>query len=721
MQKSMQSVRANIVRELREMPLCLMLCLAAATAYHLPSSTPRVGVVTMQQQVAPGQEVLLAGHDLTQTFDGQRFPFKNIDVLLPRGAKQGLVGVNGAGKSSLLRVLAEEDAPESGNLEKSRGVRVAYVEQDPSLPAGSTAADFVYLADAPAMVALREFNAAVEASSSATDDDEALAARLAKASSTMDAAGAWDLETEMKRLCTVLSVGHLLERPADSLSGGERKRIAIAAALLQEPDVLLLDEPTNHLDIDAIRWLEAEIRSRRSLCVLVVTHDRAFLSEACDEILELHATALYRHKGDYGSFLRAKEERLHAEANAEAADRNKLRAELRWVQRQPKARSTKSKARLDAYDQLASRVASTARPLGQVRIEAGMQRLGTAVLTCDALTVEVGGRTLFRDFSCEFARGARVGIVGPNGAGKSTFLKALMQQLPLAGGSVSCGETVVFGHYQQEGLKLPPGARVLALVQEAVSRSPSGGQDAARDESAASALLRRFLFPSDRWYTAVERLSGGERRRLQLLSVLALQPNVLLLDEPTNDLDLQTLAVLEDFATSFEGVVICVSHDRYFLDKVCDRLVVLPRADDPKAEVLSWSGSFSEYLTWRDETEAMRIAAANAPPPPPPPPPPSAAAADATAAADVAEEKPAGGSSKSGKALSAFETRELARLEAEVEELSEEQDAIQRRINKFDPKKNGYSDLEEWNAELEALAPKMEKAEERWLELAERA
>ena len=478
----------------------MTLCLAAATAYHLPSSTPRVGVVTMQQQVAPGQEVLLAGHDLTQTFDGQRFPFKNIDVLLPRGAKQGLVGVNGAGKSSLLRVLAEEDAPESGNLEKSRGVRVAYVEQDPSLPAGSTAADFVYLADAPAMVALREFNAAVEASSSATDDDEALAARLAKASSTMDAAGAWDLETEMKRLCTVLSVGHLLERPADSLSGGERKRIAIAAALLQEPDVLLLDEPTNHLDIDAIRWLEAEIRSRRSLCVLVVTHDRAFLSEACDEILELHATALYRHKGDYGSFLRAKEERLHAEANAEAADRNKLRAELRWVQRQPKARSTKSKARLDAYDQLASRVASTAKPLGQVTIEAGMQRLGTAVLTCDALTVEVGGRTLFRDFSCEFARGARVGIVGPNGAGKSTFLKALMQQLPLAGGSVSCGETVVFGHYQQEGLKLPPGARVLALVQEAVARSPSGGQDAARDESAASALLRRFLFPPERWY-----------------------------------------------------------------------------------------------------------------------------------------------------------------------------------------------------------------------------
>ena len=670
----------------------------------------------MQQQVAPGQEVLLAGHDLTQTFDGQRYPFKNIDVLLPRGAKQGLVGVNGAGKSSLLRVLAEQDAPESGTLEKSRGVRVAYVEQDPSLPEGSTAADFVYLADAPAMVALREFNAAVEASSTG-GDDEAIATRLAKASSTMDAAGAWDLETEMKRLCTVLSVGHLLERKADSLSGGERKRIAIAAALLQEPDVLLLDEPTNHLDIDAIRWLEAEIRSRRSMCVLVVTHDRAFLSEACDEILELHATALYRHRGDYGSFLKAKEERLQAEANAEAADRNKLRSELRWVQRQPKARSTKSKARLDAYEELASRVASTAKPLGQVKIEAGMQRLGSAVLTCDAVTVEVGGRTLFRDFSCEFSRGARVGVVGPNGAGKSTFIKTLMQQLPLASGSIECGSTVVFGHYEQEGLQLPPGARVLTLVQEAVSRSPTGGQDAARDESVASGLLRRFLFPSERWYTPIERLSGGERRRLQLLSVLALQPNVLLLDEPTNDLDLQTLAVLEDFALSFEGVIVCVSHDRYFLDKVCDRLVVLPRADDPKAEVLSWSGSFSEYLTWRDETEAMRIAAANAAAAPPPSP----AAVAATEDAAETSSGGSGSSSKSGKALSAFETRELERLEAEVERLTEEQDAIQRRINKFDPKKNGYSDLEDWNAELEALAPKMEKAEERWLELAERA
>ena len=269
---------------------------------------------------------------------------------------------------------------------------------------------------------------------------------------------------------------------------------------------------------------------------------------------------------------------------------------------------------------------------------------------------------------------------------------------------------VVFGYYEQDGLRLPEGARVVDLVQEAVSDGPEGGQDKAADERAASALLRRFLFPRERWYARVEKLSGGERRRLQMLQVLARQPNVLFLDEPTNDLDLQTLAALEDFASTFEGVLLCVSHDRYFLDKVCDRLFILPEPG-AASEILSWSGSFSEYLVWRDETEARKAAPPAAAPPPAAPPP--------AAAAEAAEG--AGAAAKKGKPLSAFETRSLERLEGEVEAKSEAVSALEKRIAKFDPGKNGYTDLNEWNLELEKLRADLEATEEKWLELAERA
>jgi ATP-binding cassette subfamily F protein uup len=387
------------------------------------------------------------------------------------------------------------------------------------------------------------------------------------------------------------------------------------------------------------------------------------------------------------------------------------------VRRQPKARSTKSKARLEAYDALASRVSRVDKPLGSVSLKGEkMQRLGSSVLTCEGITVEVGGRPLLRDFSCELVRGARIGIVGPNGAGKSTLLKALQQQLPLAAGSISCGETVVFGHYEQDGLLPSPDQRVLDIVQEAVSEAPGGGEDAAADERAASALMTRFLFPRSRWYARAEKLSGGERRRLQMLQVLARQPNVLLLDEPTNDLDLQTLAALEDFAEGFEGVLLCVSHDRYFLDRVCDQLFILPEpseAEEGGAAVLAWTGRFSDYLEWRDETAARKAASAQAAPAAPPlpaasvPPPPAAA-------------EPSG-DSKRGKPLSAFEARSLERLEAELEARAEAQREMQARIAGFDPVKHGYTELAEWNTQLDVLCTELEQTEEKWLELAERA
>jgi ATP-binding cassette subfamily F protein uup len=661
------------------------------------------------QQSSDVTDAVLTGNGLTQTFDGATFQFAGIDMVLPRGTKSGLVGVNGAGKSSLLKVLAGTEQPESGSVSLASGLRMAYVEQDPALPAGASAAEFVFMSDTPAVRALRTYNAAVNAADADTSGEA-----LAAASSAMDAAGAWELEGQMVRLCTSLRVGHLLDRPAESLSGGERKRVALAAALLAQPDLLLLDEPTNHLDIDAIRWLERELTSRRQLTLLVVTHDRAFLSAACDEILELDRAALHCHSRcrTYDDFLEKKQARLEAAAQQEAADRNLLRKELAWVRKQPKARESKSKVRAAAYEELAAKVskAKAGASTDGVQLQAEMTRLGTAVLTLVGASVDVGGRRLFSDLSCEMRRGDRIGIVGPNGAGKSSLLRAITQELPLASGELKQGETVVTGYYAQEGLVAKPDERVRAVVQEAVASGPGGGVSGAADEAKAFALLRQFLFPPARWNERVERLSGGERRRLQLLQVLAMQPNILLLDEPTNDLDLQTLQVLEEFLLGFAGVVLTVSHDRYFVDSVCKRLLVLP--EDSGGEVLSWGGSFSEYLRWRDETEEKGGVK---------PQPPSTPSKGNRGGAGNGGDRPHTSDSKASKPLSAFEERQLEKLEEEVEALTAQRRNLEKQVSGFDPSRDGYSDLQDWNDALEALGPKLEEAEEKWLALAERA
>ena len=350
----------------------------------------------------------------------------------------------------------------------------------------------------------------------------------------MDATDGWAIESEMRRLCDSLGVEHLLERKAESLSGGERKRVALAAALLQSPELLLLDEPTNHLDIDAIQWLEGELSSR-DLTALIVTHDRAFLSAACQEVLELDRSDVFRHRGTYEDFLQAKQERLEVEGQQAQAQRNKLRAELQWVRRQPKARSTKSKSRLDAFESLGKKLQKAGNKLeaakGKLTIEAGTQRLGTAVVRFVGASVDApNGKPVLRDFTYDFNSRDRVGVVGPNGAGKSTLLRALQANLPLVGGEVSTGETVVFGHYEQTCQLPPDGMRVLELVQEAVAMAPEGGSSGEKDERMARTLLSQFLFPQSRWGERIGQLSGGERRRLQLLTVLAKQPNFLLLD-----------------------------------------------------------------------------------------------------------------------------------------------------------------------------------------------
>jgi ATP-binding cassette subfamily F protein uup len=483
--------------------------------------------------VDPGGAILVQGTGLTHTYDGQRYLFENVNVALARGAKLALVGTNGAGKSSLMRMLGKLENPESGSVEMSKNVQVAYVEQEPSLPPGALAEEFLFSSSAPAVAALREYRAAAAEAAASTDDENAVK-RLGQATSKMDATDGWAIESEMRRLCDSLGVEHLLERKAESLSGGERKRVALAAALLQSPELLLLDEPTNHLDIDAIQWLEGELSSR-DLTALIVTHDRAFLSAACQEVLELDRSDVFRHRGTYEDFLQAKQERLEVEGQQAQAQRNKLRAELQWVRRQPKARSTKSKSRLDAFESLSKKLQKAGNKLeaakGKLTIEAGTQRLGTAVVRFVGASVDApNGKPVLRDFTYDFNSRDRVGVVGPNGAGKSTLLRALQAKLPLVGGEVSTGETVVFGHYEQTCQLPPDGMRVLELVQEAVAMAPEGGSSGEKDERMARTLLSQFLFPQSRWGERIGQLSGGERRRLQLLTVLAKQPNFLLLD-----------------------------------------------------------------------------------------------------------------------------------------------------------------------------------------------
>lgn len=409
------------------------------------------------------------------------------------------------------------------------------------------------------------------------------------------------------------------------------------------------------------------------------------------------------------------------------AARNKMARELAWVRKQPKARESKSKSRVEAFQKLSDRVAegtAAEKERGSVSISAGMQRLGSKLLICSGVSVDAPGasspRRVIHDFTYEFLRKDRIGIVGPNGAGKTSFLKALQGQLPLAAGSIDVGETLLWGHYEQQGLRtLNEDLRVLELVQQAVARAPGEPSPDAAEKGAAT-LLSKFNFPPRRWKERVAKLSGGERRRLQMLQVLARQPNVLLLDEPTNDLDLDTIQVLEDFLVEeFSGVLLVVSHDRYFLDKCVDHLFVLP--GDGKGEVLDWQASFSEYVAYRDreeqearqrvDRERSTAAAAVSPEP-------------STAANPKTSAKPKGDNPvapNTAKALSNFEREQLARFEAEMEALTAKQADLQRSIDTFDPARNGYSELSAWTEQVGDLSAELEEVELKWLALAERA
>ncbi|GAB4395925.1 MAG: ABC-F family ATP-binding cassette domain-containing protein [Microscillaceae bacterium] len=607
---------------------------------------------------------------------GEKVLFEQLSFGVQKGEKVALVAKNGSGKSTLMRILMGQEIIDTGEYRFRKDMRVGFLPQEPDFGTLATVGQALLQSDNPLLNAVREYEEALENSEDS--------ARLTQALARMDDLKAWDFETRIKQILTRFEVGRL-QQSLDSLSGGQRKRVALARLLIDEPEFLLLDEPTNHLDLEMIEWLEEYLlTSNRTL--LMVTHDRYFLERVCNRILELDGGQLYQYPGNYSYFLEQKELRQQQEGQTVSKARNLMRKELDWVRRQPKARGTKSKARLDAFEDL-KKTAQKNIQKEELQLGLPMQRLGKKVLELENVSKSWGDLVVLQDFSYIFKRRERVGIVGKNGVGKSTFLHLLTGGLAPDAGTLSPGETISFGYYRQEGLPLAGDKRVIEIIQEIAEVAPSqSGQ-----QLSAAQMLERFLFDRKAQYAYVSTLSGGERRRLYLLTILMQQPNFLILDEPTNDLDLLTLQVLEDFLHHYEGCLLVVTHDRFFLDKLVDHLLIF----EGQGKIRDFNGRYDDYhaLVALEEAEKKEKTR-------PSPPPPSAAP----------EKKP------EKRKLSYREQQEYTQLGLEIEALEKEKEALAKILNE------GTLDhvaLQKTAEAITQIIQSLDQKTDRWLELSE--
>lgn len=620
----------------------------------------------------------LSVENLSKSY-GDKILFQNISFGLEKGQKTALIAKNGTGKTSLLRILAGQDTPDSGNYSFRKGLKISFLDQNPDFGSAKTIIEAVLNSENPMIQAIKNYELALE-----NHADEQL---MNLALLQMDNLKAWDFELKTKQILTKLKVGEL-QRDLQTLSGGQRKRIALAKVLIEEPDFLILDEPTNHLDLDMIEWLE-EYLSNQQISLLMVTHDRYFLENVCNEIMEMEGGSLYRYKGNYSYFLEKKEERNYNETQAVLNARNLMRKELDWIRRQPKARGTKAKYRIDAFQEL-KKQADKSLKKDELALAMQMSRLGKKVLELEKVSKSFGDVKILDNFSYKFQPRERVGIVGNNGVGKSTFLNILTGEGTVDRGEVVKGETVVFGYYNQEGIQLPEDKRVIEIVTEIAEVINIGKQNLS-----ASQLLERFLFNHKQQYAYVSTLSGGERRRLYLLTVLAKNPNFLILDEPTNDLDILTLQVLEDFLTDYPGCLLIVTHDRYFMDKLVDHLFVF----EGQGKIRDFNGTYSEYRAVKElEEEEAKSIANNSP--------------------SVEKNKPETRNQKSEtkKKLSFKEQKEYESLEIEISDLENRKELITSDLNSG---ALSHEDLMKKAKELEQIIQIIDEKTMRWLELAE--
>lgn len=629
----------------------------------------------------------LSTENLSKNF-GIKPLFEDLTFGISKGDKTALIAPNGTGKSTLLKILAGEMEPDSGKVMTQKGIQVGFLAQEPDMDDSMSISEFIAHGNSEKIRVVQQYEKAVR--EQAEDFNPQTQQAFEKATAAMDAAEAWDVEQQMEQILGVLNI-YDLDQSIASLSGGERKRVALAFVLLDEPDLLILDEPTNHLDVEMIEWLESYL-AKSTMTLLMVTHDRYFLDRVCNHILELDYGKLYHHKGNYEYYLEKKAEREEIEATEIAKAGKLMKKELEWMRRGPKARTTKSKSRIKDFYKTKEK-AQSAREETELQLDVNMSRMGGKVLEVENLSKSFGETVILDDFSYQFLQGERIGILGKNGVGKSTFLKILLGEEPADSGDIETGETIVFGHYQQKGIKIDESKRVIEIIKEVAEVIElSNG-----DRITASQFLEHFMFPSKMQYTPVEKLSGGEKRRLGLMMVLIKNPNFLILDEPTNDLDLLTLNKLEDFLQNFGGCLIIVSHDRFFMDKLVDHYFVF----EGQGVIDDFHGTYEEYR----EEMLKRMAEASSPKKAKP-------KADDNTGAGQKE------STDQPKKLSYNERREFNKLEKEIAKMEEEKSRLEEKMSGSDL---GYEELNELSKEFEELKETLEEKELYWLELAERA
>lgn len=517
--------------------------------------------------------------NLTKSF-GDLVLFENISFGVVEGQRMGLIAKNGTGKTTLLNIISGKEGYDSGNVVFRRDLRVGYLEQDPQYPAGLTVLEACFHHGNSTVELIKEYERCME-----TEGHPGLEDLLAR----MDHEKAWEYEQKAKQILSQLKIRNF-DQLVQHLSGGQLKRIALANALITEPDLLILDEPTNHLDLDMTEWLEEYLR-RTNLCLLMVTHDRYFLDRVCSEIIEIDNQQVYQYKGNYSYYLEKRQERIDSQ-NVEVERANNLyRTELDWMRRMPQARGHKARYREDAFYEL-EKVAKQRYNTDNVKLEVKASYIGSKIFEADHLYKSFGDLKIMDDFSYIFSRYEKMGIVGNNGTGKSTFIKILMGQVQPDAGTVDVGETVRFGYYSQDGLQFDGQMKVIDVIQDIAEVIELGNGK----KLTASQFLQHFLFTPETQHSYVCKLSGGERRRLYLCTILMRNPNFLVLDEPTNDLDIMTLNVLEEYLQNFKGCVIVVSHDRYFMDKVVDHLMVF----NGQGDIRDFPGNYSDYRDWKD-------------------------------------------------------------------------------------------------------------------------
>lgn len=608
---------------------------------------------------------------------GNRKLFAEVSFGLAEGEKAALVARNGTGKTTLLNILAAKESPDSGNVTFRKSIRVEFLSQEPDLDPDATILEAALAAENPMSKALIRYEQALEN----MEDTEA----YQKAFDQMEHLKAWDFEGQVKTVLGKLGL-HEVKRKIAPLSGGQKKRVALARILISRPDLLILDEPTNHLDLDMIEWLETYL-GQKGMTLLMVTHDRYFLESICDTILEMDEGKLFRHLGNYSDFLERVAERKEVEATNVDKAKNLMRKELEWIRRQPKARGTKSKARIDAFQDI-KKEASKDLKEDQLQLNIKMTRLGSKIIEIHKLKKSYGDKLLLEGFNYVFKKGEKIGIAGPNGSGKSTLLRMITGREEPSGGKIIIGETVQFGFYTQQGLEVPEDKRVIDVVKDIAEYIPREGKGG---DLSASQLLERFLFDGDKQYTYVSKLSGGERRRLYLCTVLMANPNFLILDEPTNDLDILTLNVLEDFLLQFPGCVLVVTHDRYFMDKICDHLF----AFEGEGQIKDFPGNYTDYREYQAKAEAQRKLRD-----------------DSMVKTKKVEKKQEQKKTK----LTYAEKLEFEALEGEIEALETQRAALAKDLE------DSASDAEklmELSQQLEQIQGELEEKEMRWLELSE--